>query len=101
MPVKRAFYFIGFYPIPTLGMPVPKIVVATAVDELQVFGIGNQIGAYLKFIQIYLMAVQFIIKTKALAVKAYFINAFGQFYKVAACFFCFWRCVSFIVSREQ
>ena len=50
MPVKRGFYFMGFYPIPAFGVPVTEIVVAAIVDKFQVFGIGYQVGTDLKFV---------------------------------------------------
>ena len=46
MPIKRRFNFVVFYPVPAFSMPMTEIVVAPAVYEFKIFGIGNQVGAY-------------------------------------------------------
>ena len=72
---------IFIYPIPAFGMPVPEILVTASIYKFQVFLVGNQGRAYFKSIQINFMPVQFIIKTKTIAFKTYFVNTFFHFYK--------------------
>src|SRR5690606_20924082 len=76
MPIQRCFRSLRFYPIPTFGVPVPKILITAVFDEVEVFPIRDQPAGDRKFVQVGGMPAEFVVITKSATLKTNFILPF-------------------------
>src|ERR1700748_39084 len=76
MPVQWRNDMVFIYPVPAFGMPVPEILVTAIIYKFQVFNVGYQSRTYFKSIQVNLMPIKLVIKTKAVPLKPDLVNAF-------------------------